>query len=263
MADGGLFSINHPKQGSVFSYSVNGKNGSPKTIRDYVFESDSIRILEETFIDHLTETILSKLASQMKSGVPSLSIPPLDPLRLKTIKVEPHIGADVFTIQLNDIEVDGLSEVEIQDLRPKLNALKVRLSLLFPKLTTKCHFTVNGSLYGVIDVGGEGDAVMEYTEVLVRTQLNLIHENNTFQIGSSDPPLVDFAGSQIKLLKEGEEDQNRTEKNSGVASELGPLLFWVLADHVVQEVSDYLLKYVNNNMLLFKVTEIICESDFD
>lgn len=112
---------------------------------------------------------------------------------------------------------------------------------------------MNGSVYQVVDVQGEGHAELEYTDVLFRTQLNLIHENQTFQIATSDPPLVDFSGAKINLTKAGTKGVE-----SGMASELGPLLFWVLADHVVQEVDDYLLKYVNNQMLLFKVKLIVC-----
>src|SRR5699024_1211686 len=114
-------------------------------------------------------------------------------------------------------------------------------------------FTVNGSVYQVVDVRGEGHAELEYSDVLFRTQLNLLHENNTFQISTSDPPLVDFASAKIRLTRIGANDTTET----GVASELGPLLFWVLADHVVQEVDECMLKYVNNNMLLFKVLYLV------
>lgn len=239
-------------KGSIFSYASNGRH-SVKPIRDYVLENESIKQMEDSFTEHLTETILSKLSAQMRTGIPAMSIPPLDPLRLRPIRVDPTYGGnDVFTIFLNDIEVHGLSDFDIQDLRPKLNALKVRLAFMFPKLKATCHFAVNGSVYQVVDVSGEGHAELEYSDVLFRTQLSLLHENNTFQIDPrSDPPLIDFANAKIKLTKRGANESTET----GMASELGPLLFWVLADHVVQEVDEYLLKYVNNNMLLFKVPE--------
>ena len=182
----------------------------------------------------------------MKSGIPSMSIPPLDPLRLDEIRVEPHIGNEIFTIKLNNIQIEGLSDLDIQDIRPRLNVLKVRFALLFPKITASCHFKVNGTIYNVIDVNGEGHGKLEYDDVLVRTQLNLVHENKTFRIASCDPPLIDFNTAKIVLTN---------HNNTGIASELGSLLFWVFADHVVQEIDQYLLKYVNNNMLLFKVPE--------
>ena len=222
-----------------------------KPIRDYVLENESVKMLEESFVDHLSTTLLSKLSSQMKSGIPSMSIPPLDPLRLNPIQVEPNIGNEIFTINLNDIEIEGLSDLDIQDLRPKLNALKVRITVLFPQVKVNCHFSINGSVYSVVDVHGEGNAQLEYTDVMLRAQLNLIHENHTFQIGSSDPPLVDFNNAKVKLTKHGKPNETI---EVGIASEIGPLLFWVLADHIVQEIDEYLLKYVNNNMLLFKVS---------
>lgn len=225
-----------------------------KPLRDYVLESESVKALEESFVEHLTETIISKLNSQMRTGIPALSIPPLDPLRLKPIRVEPTIGGDRFTLSLNDIELEGLSDFDIHDLRPKLNALKVRLALLFPKVKAALHFTVNGSLYGnVVEVAGEGHADLEYTDVLFRTQLNLVHENNSFQVATGDPPLVDFAGAKIRLSRLGVAGGSNESVEAASSGELSPLLFWILADHVVQEVDQYLLKYVNSNMLLFKV----------
>lgn len=215
-------------------------------------ETDTIKLLENTFVDHLTDTLLGKLIPQMKSGIPSMGIPPLDPLRLKPIKVEPKIGNDLFTIHLNDIETSGMSNVEIQDLKPKLNALKVRVSLLFPELTTDCQFSVNGSIYKMINVQGEGHAKLIYSDVMFRTQMSLDFTNQTLQIQNSDPPLVDFSTASIKLFQNG---NSNVTSEIGMASEFGPLLFWVLADHIVQEVDDYLLKHINTHMLNFKVPE--------
>lgn len=254
-------------KGSFFSYNSNGRNGgglyhhqtaasssSMKPLRDFVLESESVKELEENFVVHLTETIISKLNSQMRTGIPALSIPPLDPLRLKPIRVEPTVGGDRFTLSLNDLQLEGLSDFDIHDLRPKLNALKVRLAILFPRVKATCHFTVNGSVYGnVVEVAGEGHAELEYTDVLFRTQLNLVHENSTFQVATSDPPLVDFASAKIRLSRLGGVAGGNESAEAG-SSELSPLLFWILADHVVQEVDQYMLKYVNSNMLLFKVS---------
>lgn len=236
--------------GSVFSFTSNGHENY-KSLRDYALENEEIKTLEERFMDHFNDIIMSKLAAEIKTGIPSMSIPPMDPLRLNEINVEPRFGNDVFTIKLNNVEVEGLSDVDVQDLKPKLNALKLRLALIFPKMTANCHFQVNGTLYNIIDVKGEGQAKFEYTDVLMRTQLNLVHENKTFKIASSDPPLVDFHTAKI-LLSNEQDQQNKTGK-IGVANELGTLLFWVFADHVVQEIDQYLLKYINTNLLSFKV----------
>lgn len=191
----------------------------------------------------------------MKSGIPAMSIPPMDPLRLNEIKVEPNIANEKFTIHLNNIEVKGLSDLEVQDLRPRLNSLKVRLALLFPKLISTCLFNVNGSIYKLIDVRGEGQARLEYNNVLVRAQLDLAYENRTFKIISSDSPMIDFNTAKIVLTDENKEGLETESTKQVTASELGPLLFWVLADHIVQDIDEYLLKYFNNNLLLFKVPE--------
>lgn len=239
--------------GSLFSYTSNRRE-SMKPIRNYILENESIKNMEDSFTDHLTETIIANL-SRVSS---------LDPLKIKTIKVEPIVGNDVFTVHLNDLEIRGLSDVDIQDLRPRLSALKLRIGLLFPQVKINCRYSVNGTAYKVLDVRGNGDAKLEYSDVLLRTQINLAYENNTLQIKNSDPPLVDFGSAQIKLSKHDNNDTNLTAK-AGDANELGSLLFWILADHIVQEVDDYLLQYINESLRLFKVNlffENIYESHF-
>lgn len=264
-------------KGSVFSYSSSGspldRSDVRPSIRDYLMEADSVKALEETFVDHLHETIISKLIPQMASGIPSLSIPSLDPLRLDEINVTPAVGDDRFHLKLNNIEIRGLSDVDVQDVRPKLNALKVRVALAFPKIITNCHFDVNGSLYQMVKVNGEGLAELDYRDVTFRSQLHLSLENGTMQVVTSDPPVVDFGQAKIRLftldMNKASETSKANDHNSnssepveriaaaeiGMKSEVSPLLFWVLADHIVQEVDEYVLKYLNTNMLSFKVPD--------
>lgn len=122
-------------------------------------------------------------------GIPSMGIPSLDPLRLGKINLEPTIGGDPFDIILNNISIHGISDFELRELKPKLSALKFRVAVLFSKVTADCHYTVNGSIYQVFDVNGDGIAQLEYHDVLLRTQVNLALDNGTLRITTADPPL--------------------------------------------------------------------------
>jgi hypothetical protein len=44
---------------------------------------------------------------------------------------------------------------------------------MLPKLIANCHYKANGSIYQVFDVSGEGFGELEYSDVLLRTQVNL------------------------------------------------------------------------------------------
>lgn len=186
-----------------------------------------------------------------------MSIPPLDPLRLDKINLEPTIGGDPFNIALSDIEIHGISDFQLRELKPKLNALKFRIAILLPKITADCHYIANGTIYHVFDVAGEGFGQLEYTDVLLRTQVNLAIDNGTLRITTADPPLVDFARVKVKLRKSDGQAESYSDGSSGVASELGPLLFWMLADHIVEEIDFYVAKFINNALLSFKVIDFL------
>lgn len=240
-------------KGTVFSYS--NKNAL-HPLRESVSDSDTTQQLEESFSQLITEAISDRFKSKMRSGIPSMSIPPLDPLRLDRIHLDPTIGGDPYDIRLSDIEIHGLSEFQLRELKPKLNALKFRVAIMLPKLIAKCHYAANGSIYSVFDVIGEGFGELEYSDVLLRTQVNLALENGTLRITTADPPLVDFARVKVKLRKSNGMAQTLSDGSSGnVASELGPLLFWMLADHVVEEIDYYVAKFINNALIPFKIPE--------
>jgi len=240
-------------KGTVFSYS-NKNNLRP--FRDSFMESEATQQLEDSFSQLLNEVIVDRFRSKMKTGIPSMSIPPLDPLRLDRIDLQPTIGGDPFNIMLSGIEIHGISDFQLRELRPKLNALKFRVALMLPKLTANCHYAANGTIYQVFDVTGEGVGELEYTDVMLRTQVNLALENGTFRVTTADPPLVDFHRVKVKLRRsDGQTQTVNDAATTHVANELGPLLFWMLADHVVEEIDFYVAKFVNNALIPFKVPE--------
>jgi hypothetical protein len=196
-----------------------------------------------------------------------MAIPPLDPLRLDRIHLEPTIGGDPFNIQLSDVQIHGISDFQLRELKPKLNALKFRVALMVPKVTATCRYSANGTIYKVLDVSGEGTGELAYTDVLLRTQVNLALENGTLRVTTADPPLVDFHRATVKLRRigavadgaqkggvDGGDEGQDLGVDPHVAHELGPLLFWMLADHVVEEIDYYAAKFVNNALVPFKVS---------
>jgi len=179
-------------------------------------------------------------------------------LTLPDTKLQPIVGGDKFDVKLKQIKIGGLSSFILKDLTPKLTQLRFRIALLFPKLVADCNFVVNGSIYEVFLLNGAGTATVEYNDVLVRTTVNLELVNGTLRITTADPPMVDFQSTKMKLKNyDGRETsvEHGQSPVQNMASELGPLLFWMLADQVVEEIDYYAAKYVNDAIKGFEVPE--------
>ncbi|RWS17867.1 hypothetical protein B4U79_08052 [Dinothrombium tinctorium] len=206
--------------------------------------------LEDSFSELLFDAIAEKFKSKVKSGIHPMGIPSMDPLRLERIHLEPTIGGDPFDITLKNVRIHGLSSFIVRDLTPKLSELRFRISIIFPTLVAECHYAVNGSIYDVLDVHGTGFGTMEYDDVLLRTSVNMESINGSLKIISADPPYVDYAKTMITLKSN---DGRVTSGLSSIANELGPVLFWMLADQVVEEVDSYIATFLNEAIKSFKL----------
>ena len=255
-------------KGSVLSYKHNNPlnqllAASRQSVGQPVAATNNeTATLEDSFGELLFDVISEKFKSQLKTGIPELEIPSLDPLKLNELKMQPTIGGDPYDIHLTNLKISGLSNFYLKDLTPKLTQLRFRISLLFPKLIADADYVVNGSIYEVFNVKGRGSATLEYTDVVLRTSVNLELKNGTLKVTTADPPMVDFANTKMMLKSADQPDKQNAVDSSlhlmsstNMASELGPLLFWMLADHVVDEIDYYAAMYVNDQIKNFQVPE--------
>lgn len=248
-------------KGTVLSYKHNAINqllAATRSQSPQPVSTNETATLEDSFGELLFNVISEKFKAHLRTGVPELGIPSLDPLKFSDkLKLQPTIGGDPYDIELKNLRISGISNFYLKDLTPKLTQLRFRISLLFPKIIADADYAVNGSIYEVFDVRGAGLATLEYTDVLLRTTVNLELKNGTLRITTADPPMVDFANTKINL-KSGDDRSNQVDSSltsNNMASELGPLLFWMLADHVVDECDYYAALYVNDAIKSFSVPE--------
>ncbi|KAI1292889.1 hypothetical protein HDE_06770 [Halotydeus destructor] len=251
-------------RGSLLSYknsnlpTLNSLLASNRQSSAQPLPSNETASLEDNFSELLFDVISEKFKSKVRTGVPEMDIPSMDPLTMSRINLKPMIGGDDFDVKLKNVRVAGLSTFYLKDLTPKLAQLRFRISLLFPKITIDCQYAVNGSIYDVFDLHGTGTSSLEYNDVLVRTTVYLELNNGTLRITTADPPMVDFASTRI-TFKNSDGRENTVEQGhstaQNMASELGPLLFWMLADHVVEEVDFFAAKFVNDAIKNFQVPD--------
>lgn len=188
------------------------------------------------------------MKNQITSGIPILNIPSLDPLKIDQIKLTPLIGSDPFQIILTNFKIEGLSKYIIKDISSRLNELRFKMTLMFPNLEANCAYSVNGTLYDVFETHGAGLGKIEYFNVLVRININLNFFNESLSIASVDPPFVDYSRSIISLKStDGQISSN------DIVSELGPILFWMLADELVEAINQYSSTYLNHVLKTFKL----------
>lgn len=248
-------------KGTVLSYKQNAINqllAATRSQSPQPVSTNETATLEDSFGELLFNVISEKFKAHLRTGVPELGIPSLDPLKFsEKLNLQPSIGGDPYDIELRNLRISGISNFYLKDLTPKLTQLRFRISLLFPKIIADADYVVNGSIYEVFDVKGAGVASLEYTDVVLRTTVNLELKNGTLRITTADPPMVDFANTKINL-KAGDARTNQVDSavtHNNMASELGPLLFWMLADHVVDECDYYAATYVNDAIKSFAVPD--------
>ncbi|RWS29948.1 hypothetical protein B4U80_05134 [Leptotrombidium deliense] len=208
--------------------------------------------LEDAFSELMFDAITNKLKDQIKTGVESEieRKAPLDPLKLERIHLTPTIGGHPFDITLKNLRVRGMSSFTLRDLTPKLSELRFRVSVIFPSLIAECHYAVNSTVYDVFDLHGTGFGSMQFEDVLMRTSVNMESSNGSLRIISADPPYVDFARSMITLKGS---DGRVSSALSTHTNELSPILFWMLADQVVDEMDSFVGNYLNDAIKEFKL----------
>ncbi|GFY37147.1 uncharacterized protein TNIN_470561 [Trichonephila inaurata madagascariensis] len=127
----------------------------------------------------------------------------------------------------------------------------------YPKLYANCLFRANGTLYEIFKVTGKGNATIIFNEVHARTVLYLTKDNGVLQVTSADQPYVDFSSAEILFLDEEAKEGAEPVKAESVATQLGPLYFWVLTANAVDKIDYPLALYFNQALKDFPLQNFL------
>ncbi|GBM92088.1 hypothetical protein AVEN_79688-1 [Araneus ventricosus] len=235
---------------------VDPKTKSPAPFQSQPSEEERLKkadqALEEFFSD-----VLQNLSVKMKTGMDEPLGEVLDPVRLDDMQLQPLVAGEVFDVKMNQITVGGLSDYKITQLESQLNESRIKIGIHYPKLYANCLFRANGSLYEIFKVTGSGNATIIFNEVHARTVLYLTKDNGVLQVTSADQPYVDFKRAEILFRDEEAKEDAEPIKAESVATQLGPLYFWVLTANAVDKIDYPLALYFNKALQDFPLKNFI------
>lgn len=209
-------------------------------------------------LEHHFRHVLDQMRTAMKCGMYDGEA--LDPLKLEDMKLKPIVAGEVFDVSMQNITLSGLSEYRITQLESQIRESRMKLGLHYRKITANCMFNANGTIYDIFSVRGTGNATLVYNEVHAWTIIYFTRENGTLQILSADQPYVDFSSATITF--KGSNEDGEEVRADNVATQLGPLYFWILTASAVEKVDYPLVLYLNDAMSKFVLPEILQKLSF-
>ncbi|XP_011309500.1 uncharacterized protein [Fopius arisanus] len=112
---------------------------------------------------------LELVTPQLVKGIPSLKIPPMDPLILPSLVIDRSLDAIKIKANLTGVRVYGGTNYKIDELHAQPDDLTVALKALFPYIHVKGNYDVKGSLL-LLTLNGNGGFRGNFTNTQVRVQ---------------------------------------------------------------------------------------------
>jgi hypothetical protein len=104
------------------------------------------------------------LKPRLKSGIPEINVPSLEPLRIDEIAIfrgEPPSNLKAF---LRNIDVHGASDFQITKLKLNIDKNTYRLGVRFPKMTMVGDYDIDARLL-VVPIKGSGKFTADITDI--------------------------------------------------------------------------------------------------
>lgn len=98
---------------------------------------------------------LEAITPQLVKGIPSLKLPPLDPLALPSLVVDRNLEALKVKANLTNIRVYGGTNYLIDELRANRDNLTVYLKVQMPYVHVKGNYDVKGNIL-LLSLNGNG-----------------------------------------------------------------------------------------------------------
>ncbi|XP_043274344.1 uncharacterized protein [Venturia canescens] len=110
---------------------------------------------------------LEAITPQLIKGIPSLKLPPLDPLTLPSLVVDRNLEALKVKANLTNIRVHGSTNYLIDDLRANRDNLTVYLKVQLPYIHVKGNYDVKGTIL-LLPLTGNGAFRGNFTNTQTR-----------------------------------------------------------------------------------------------
>ncbi|CAG9791151.1 unnamed protein product [Diatraea saccharalis] len=104
---------------------------------------------------------------KMKLGVPSLSVPPMEPLHVSTINIDSGAGPVVITQNYKNIKLHGLTDTILTTYKADLSQYRLRTDSLTPKMEFIADYVMKGRIL-VLPIQGKGIANITMLNLVVK-----------------------------------------------------------------------------------------------
>ncbi|XP_045471923.1 protein takeout-like [Harmonia axyridis] len=185
----------------------------------------------------------------LKSGIPELGIPSLDPLTIPFAGLE---AGPTFNASFRDIEVYYANEFKIDKFKLDLDKVDLDIGITFPKLRIKSKYAIDGKIL-FLELKGSGPADGNFTNVHAEVKGNgrRIEKNGKTHLEIETINVKGDYGKPIFLfadLFENQEVNDQTNKiiNDNIVEiikELEPVVNKVVIEIVQSLVSRVFVKY--------------------
>lgn len=196
-------------------------------------------------LDNYVRLVINNFFANLKTGVPELNIPPLDPFYIGDLPIPTlMVAGGSIDAKVSNIEIDQLSQLRLTSLHLDLNALKMDLRSILPYLKISGNYSLNGKIFKIFPLYGDGPFSVEAFDLVMmgggslgfdtarHVQLTSIVMDTNFTT-----MVVDFEN----LLGGGDLGDTLNE----IVTDLGTLVFNEVKPYVIDILSSSIIKVVN------------------
>ncbi|XP_070527945.1 uncharacterized protein [Cardiocondyla obscurior] len=125
---------------------------------------------------------IEQLRGKLKTGIPELEVPPIEPLILKHVRLQRGPQAAKLDITLTNIQVYGPSTFKIRDLKIDPENVLITFKVNFDKLEFRGKYKINAQilLLRLIGEGGLTGTFFGYESDCVLRSHKIVKNNSTY-----------------------------------------------------------------------------------
>jgi len=208
-------------------------------------------------LDNYIKAILELLKAGMPTGFPDLGIPVLDPFAVPHFDI-PHISESGVEadITLDNLMVKNLATFETRNIHVDILDLNMQIELFVPLLRADGVYSLDGSIFGLLPLYGNGDAYIEITGLDISANPGIIIDADGYLQVTELELNAGFQGIKLHLDNLlGGGDFGETINN--LLSVLAPQLWDLFKNDLFNELNKVLVSLLNNELKKCPIAQII------
>ncbi|XP_035208656.1 uncharacterized protein LOC118183288 [Stegodyphus dumicola] len=126
-------------------------------------DKNSLHVQPDPDLEKYLREALENFREQMKSGIPSINMPVLDPLHLQNLDINVHENLATMTLKIKEITVTDLSTFQVPHIYPDLESFFLEVNLTLPQVSSWGKYYLDGKLLKIFPLRGDGNFKINLT----------------------------------------------------------------------------------------------------